>query len=526
MKNFLWLLLLVHTCNAYKNLAISVNSSLEEKSYIVVEAEEEVSNIRNVEILNVEEMKEHKFEKVIIANLTADYVPVVLKKFPTVLSLKMENVGDVDFRKLFPETVKLQELAGSGNKCPAIRADSLKNVPMLALLYFDSNQIIEIDQNAFGNKKALVAISLSKNKIEKIKSKTFSVPSLLALDLSLNKIEIIENYAFQGAKKMTKLILNNNKIVEFFPNSFAGLSFLIELGLSQNSIKALPNGGFKDLTKLEKLLLGENKIKTLSKESFEGLTQLSGLAIHKNAITQLTARTFEHCHQMEILYLGENLIDTVDADAFYDLHKLRKLHLAHNRIRRIENETFQNTPELAVLDLTGNLIETIDSDTFSGCDQLETLSFLNNSLVAISPEAFSNLKHLESLYMDGNICFHDTESFKYESVKHQLGKCFRGYEILQKYNKQSELKPKPIHVSNKLYLTMAVVCFALIILGFSVTLLLVVMGQKSEKLISDASNKIDSLKNIDHLYEEYMSIEELDQGESSKVSPIPQQNPL
>lgn len=100
MKRIWWIVLFVHTCDAYKHLSVSVEKSKEEKFYNFMESGEEISKIGDVKILNAEEMKGDNIQKVEISNLTVDYVPVILKQFPEVLALGMRYVGKVDLTKL------------------------------------------------------------------------------------------------------------------------------------------------------------------------------------------------------------------------------------------------------------------------------------------------------------------------------------------------------------------------------------------------------------------------------------------
>lgn len=100
MKKMWWIVLLVYTCDAYKNLSVLVKKSKEEKIYSFVEVGKDILKLGDVKILNAEEMKGDDIQKVEISNLTVDYVPVILKQFPEVLALGMRYVGKVDLTKL------------------------------------------------------------------------------------------------------------------------------------------------------------------------------------------------------------------------------------------------------------------------------------------------------------------------------------------------------------------------------------------------------------------------------------------
>lgn len=395
-------------------------------------------------------------------------------------SLKIRNRGTIDLAETFKEVSNVTKLDGKHNICPKISEDSLRSFPLLKEFIFSPNGVVEIDQNAFQTNKNLATIIVSHNRVKKILSKTFSIALLHELDLCDNAIKIIENDAFRGAQDLHILTLKKNKLHKKPNNIFSHMKSLEAFILSENFIEEIPNGIFKHSTKLQTLDLSKNQIKSIGKKSLQGLKGLNFLFLDHNEITELGPNTFEHCPKLKELHLNGNRIERISTHAFHQLDALQKLFLANNRIERIEKGTLANTPELTHLHLDKNSIESIHADTIFGCDQLETIGLRNNNIVAVSPESFTKLKHLRSVNLLGNICYHkpewdnlDPQQLKAKLEEKDLKKCFRGYNVMQKYS----LKNSGISQSSnlkKVYL-MPKICFIslmLLILGSCIAYLL------------------------------------------------------
>lgn len=413
--------------------------------------------------------------------------------------LKIRDRGTIDLAKMFKEVSNVTKLDGKGNICPKISDDSLNSFPMLKEFIFSSNGVVEIDRKAFQTNKKLATIKVSHNRIKKILSETFSVATLHELDLCDNAIKIIEDDAFLGAKDLTILTLEKNKLHKI-PNSiFSHTKTLKGFILSENFIEEIPNGIFKHLTKLQYLDLSRNQIKSIGKKSLQGLKNLNYLFLDRNEITELTPNTFEHCPKMKDLHLNGNRIGRISTDAFHQLDALLKLYLTNNRIERIEKGTLANIPELTHLHLDNNSIETIHADTFFGCDQLKTIGLRNNNIVAVSLESFAKLKHLRSVNLLGNICYHkpewdnlDPQHLKATLEEKDLKKCFRGYNVMQKYKLQNS-GPLQTSFVKEVYL-MPKICFIsliLLILGSCIAYLLIRHRRATKQFLMDTSRKMN-----------------------------------
>ena len=80
------------------------------------------------------------------------------------------------------------------------------------------------------------------------------------------------------------LNLNQKKIKDISPNTFAGLTNCEELYLSNNELKSIESYTFKDLTNLQMLVLEFNSIGSIAPDAFSGLTNLRDLYFHKNQV--------------------------------------------------------------------------------------------------------------------------------------------------------------------------------------------------------------------------------------------------
>lgn len=96
---------------------------------------------------------------------------------------------------------------------------------------------------------------LNNNELERIPSDGLfgRLPNLVKLDLHRNFIARIEQNAFEGASKITELLLSGNKISEIHNKMFLGLHALKTLSLYDNMISCVMPGSFDYLMALSNL---------------------------------------------------------------------------------------------------------------------------------------------------------------------------------------------------------------------------------------------------------------------------------
>lgn len=169
---------------------------------------------------------------------------------------------------------------------------------------------------------------------------------LQSLNLSMNKIERLD--CVIACPSLTSLVLADNLLTHFHPNTFSRLPKLKVLDLSINKLTAMPNLG--SLSCLEELMLRQNSIGTI-----ENLSQLSNLRVLNLSFNRITKiEGLQNLKKLEVLELGKNYIS--DADALQSpsnpLAYLRELYLYMNEIRTLPSKL--SFPLLKILNLNRN----------------------------------------------------------------------------------------------------------------------------------------------------------------------------
>jgi Leucine-rich repeat (LRR) protein len=285
------------------------------------------------------------------------------------------------------------------------------------------------------------------------------------LDLSNNELTQfppeIENLVF-----LSKLRLQNNRIVYVHESLIRKLTSLQDLGLSSNGLKSI--GGLEYLSRLEKLKLSSNRLEILPKfpskvtaleldtnpatnaneialgsclrhADFSSLSltkfplqllnskdlvslrmarnQLSDLPLIVSVLVKLQQLKMDHnplllklpaalfsLKNLRFLSLDHCNISEVDK-GIVSLSSLRSLSLANNCILTLPNEFFA-LKELHHLDLSGNVIEELPS-LLGKLTQLEDLCLSHNAITGL-PAEISNLLYLTSLDISYNQLKHIT----------------------------------------------------------------------------------------------------------------------
>lgn len=214
------------------------------------------------------------------------------------------------------------------------------------------------------------------------------VTALIVLASGLKRITILEHLG-----NLTKLVFLSNPVQNVSCDAFKGLTSLEELEISGSPfLLALEAGTFNRLNKLTKLLLNNNKIKLLAPSIFDSLEKLEMLQLSGNMLTSLHRALFNKLYNLQELNLSSNKLSTICTSK---LSKLKKLELGLNQITFLSLDTFSGNPQLQILSLQGNQITKITPGMFSQLNNLEELNFRDNKITVLSAGLFpSNLKKL------------------------------------------------------------------------------------------------------------------------------------
>ncbi|KAG5685074.1 hypothetical protein PVAND_014275 [Polypedilum vanderplanki] len=188
----------------------------------------------------------------------------------------------------------------------------------------------------------VVALNMSFNQLT-LSDTTFEqcCHQIQELDLSNNKISSVNRKDFETLTNLTTLILRNNSISHFEPETFKSNMKLERLDLSQNplQLQQSTSDGFLINSRLEELNLDYCNLNEIPEGSFRGITQLKNLSLRGNQFD-------EH----------------MDVSAFENLKSLTKLEI-------------KNISQVAIKNLCENLVS-IDSIYFEGFN-LSCFIFLN-----------------------------------------------------------------------------------------------------------------------------------------------------
>lgn len=115
------------------------------------------------------------------------------------------------------------------NRIKKLPAKLFSNLEHLVYLNLEGNTELQIiSPFAFQGLKHIRNLRISRTKLKKISSHTFSYMTLKLLDISNNEIEEIEGYAFNGSS-VEKIDCQGNNILIFDQSMFEGVSLLQEL---------------------------------------------------------------------------------------------------------------------------------------------------------------------------------------------------------------------------------------------------------------------------------------------------------
>ncbi|XP_024861249.1 toll-like receptor 13 isoform X3 [Kryptolebias marmoratus] len=320
-----------------------------------------------------------------------------------------------------------------GNKLELIKSDFLKLCVNVTELDLGTNNISDIETNAFASMKHLRILSLRYNRLSSVPSVIRKLQNLSKLDLKFNKITGVECQDFSNQTNLTELNLQNNSITALKTCAFNDLVQLQVLTLQYNKINDLNKAFQRYLPNLKYLHLNGNKLTSIKNEVFRGLRSLLNLSLHENQIKELYSDSFVGLRNLTEIQLMSNQItkQNLDTGAFNALVNLKRLDLAINHIKYTDSEALSQTPffnlshleELSIATqhyrekshlpcnflkgLTNLLrfsarntqIVYLDKDMFKYSPKLEKLDISSNDLGTLSPQLFSPIQNLKSLYI-------------------------------------------------------------------------------------------------------------------------------
>lgn len=261
----------------YKNL-IATESG---KNYKISQTSDEVGSLEDVTI-TVDSTK--ILSSAVLEKLSPDYIPKLFQNL-NLTTLKLKSCGKINWNESSFDRAQIKNLLVSSNVYSVIRDFTFRKAINLEFLNLAHNQVEVVSKFEMG---------------------TFNCPELQDLWLSNNRIKTIEARAFQGAKKLKKIILGTNQIQTLTKEIFYGLESLAEICFERNEIESLQNGTFSHTKTLRKLRLTYNNLKIIGESSFDGLENLEELYLEHNKIEAVSSETFSRMQKLKIFSLSYN----------------------------------------------------------------------------------------------------------------------------------------------------------------------------------------------------------------------------
>ncbi|XP_070841887.1 toll-like receptor 13 isoform X2 [Chaetodon trifascialis] len=328
---------------------------------------------------------------------------------------------------------KMSKLQLRHNNLSFVSSDLFWLCVNVAELDLTSNQIQDIQQEAFSSLRALRILSLSRNRLPCVPAAIRNLPALAKLDLSTNMINTLGCNDFANMTRLRELSLYLNSISSLEECLFKDLIQLQVLKLQNNHISTL-NGAFKKyLPNLRQLHLNENYLTALTLGEFKGLQSLQNLSLHENEIQEIENGSFIGLTKLTSLQLQLNNIEraALDKGAFNDLTNLITLELRNNHIQYDDSSALPHPPfsQLSRLEtlaipsqhrrgkshLPCNFLQgltnlsffnarniqllSFPTDMFNYTPRLETLDMSSNDLVDLSPDLFTPIRSLKRIYI-------------------------------------------------------------------------------------------------------------------------------
>ncbi|XP_008054289.1 toll-like receptor 3 [Carlito syrichta] len=222
----------------------------------------------------------------------------------------------------------------------------------------------------------LHVLNLTKNKISKIESGTFScLGHLKILDVGLNEIEQeLTGQEWRGLDHIFEIYLSYNKHLKLTSNSFASVPSLQRLMLRRVGLKNVSSSPspFHPLRNLTILDLSNNNIANINDDMLEGLGKLEILDLQHNNLARLWKHAnpggpvyfLKNLSRLHILNLESNGFDEIPAEAFKDLSELRGISLGLNNLNILPPFVFDKQVSLKSLTLQKNLITSVEENVF------------------------------------------------------------------------------------------------------------------------------------------------------------------
>lgn len=179
----------------------------------------------------------------------------------------------------------------------------------LEILTIQNKRLLKIERGDFANAKNLGTITATENLLPEL-----------------------EDYTFEGADNIHRLVLYNNKIRNVGAMAFSNLRDLRSLFLDGNLFDSLDVDLFKNNTNLNHLSLAVNNLSNI--DFIHTLINLRVLSVDRNRISHINANLFRGMTELREFYISGNCLTEFNFEEF-PAKSLRVFTVSNNYLRYI-----------------------------------------------------------------------------------------------------------------------------------------------------------------------------------------------